>query len=105
MAVLRSLNQVGPRIASNLFARKRPRLRPIYDSMVTAVTGTHERQWEPLRHVFRANNRELHTRLLRLHAAAGLTEQISPLRAFDMTTCLEGKDQTTRLTRLGNHQH
>jgi hypothetical protein len=95
MAALRSLDRVGPTIASKLFARKRPRLRPIYDSVVAAVTSTQQRQWEPLRQELRANNRELHARLLRLRATAGLSEQISPLRVFDVITWLEGKDQTT----------
>lgn len=95
MAALRSLDRVGPTIASKLFARKRPRLRPIYDSVVAAVTGAQQRQWEPLRQELRANNREQHTRLLRLRAAAGLSEQISALRVFDVITWLEGKDQAT----------
>jgi Family of unknown function (DUF6308) len=93
MAALRSLDRVGPTIASKLFARKRPRLRPIYDSVVAAVTGTQQGQWEPLRQALRADDRQLHTRLLRLRAAAGLSEQISPLRVFDVITWLEGKDQ------------
>lgn len=36
---LRSLPGVGPTTASKLLARKRPWLRPIWDSVVTAVTG------------------------------------------------------------------
>jgi hypothetical protein len=51
------LNALGPdrdlaidtTIATKLIARKRPRLHPIWDRVVTAVTGTGKRQWEPVR--------------------------------------------------------
>jgi hypothetical protein len=48
IADLRALPGVGPTVASKLLARKRPKLRPIYDSIVAAVTHTEERLWEPL---------------------------------------------------------
>jgi len=40
--------------------------------------------WEPLRLALRANDDALHHRLLRLRTAAGLPEQISALRVFDV---------------------
>jgi hypothetical protein len=42
---LMSLPEVGPTIASKLVARKRPRLVPVYDSVVSKVLGTKK---EPL---------------------------------------------------------
>lgn len=92
-AELRGLHKVGPTIASKLYARKRPRLRPIYDSVVGAVTGTQQHQWEPLRQALREKDRYLHNRLLGLRAAAGLPEQLSVLRIFDVISWLEGKDR------------
>lgn len=80
---------VGATMASKLFARKRPRLRPIYDSVVAAVTGSNQ-VWEPLRaHLSSAP--ELHERLLRLRHDAGLPVEVSALRVFDVVTWMEGK--------------
>ena len=90
-AALRSLPKVGPTISSKLLARKRPRLRPIYDSVVVAVTGTERRHWEPVREALRADGAALHRRLLRLRAAAGLQPQVSALRVFDVITWMDGK--------------
>lgn len=41
MSEQQALPDVGPVTASKLFARNRPRLRPIYDDVVAAVTGSH----------------------------------------------------------------
>jgi Family of unknown function (DUF6308) len=49
MQELRKIPGVGTTTASKLLARKRPRLRPIWDSVVAAVTDTIAEQWEPLR--------------------------------------------------------
>jgi hypothetical protein len=91
-AALRELRGVGPTTASKLFARKRPRLRPIYDSVVAAVTNAVEKQWEPMRLALRENDLALHRRLLRLRSEAGLPESVSPLRVLDVIAWLEGKD-------------
>ena len=74
-----------------LLARKRPRLRPIYDTVVVAVTGTKRQHWEPMRQALRADDAALHHRLLRLREAAGLSQQVSALRVFDVITWMEGK--------------
>lgn len=89
---LRDLEGVGQTTASKLLARKRPRLRPIWDSVVTAVTGTWQEQWEPMRLALRENNGELHGRLIRLRRAAGLSPEVSALRVLDVITWMEGKD-------------
>ncbi len=93
MNELQTLPSVGPTIASKLLARKRPRLRPIYDSVVAGVTDTRARLWEPLRVALRADDFDLYQRLLRLHAAAGLPAEVSALRVLDVIAWLEGKDQ------------
>lgn len=86
---LMQLPGVGATTASKLLARKRPRLRPIYDTVVAEVIGS-TRLWEPLRAHLTANP-ELHERLVRLRHDAHLPPEISPLRVFDVVTWMEGK--------------
>ena len=83
---LRTLPKVGPTKASKLIARKRPRLRPIFDSVVAAVTNTAKHQWEPMRLALPKDDQVLHHRLLRLRDAAGLPQHISALRVLDVIT-------------------
>jgi hypothetical protein len=90
-SALRRETGIGPTIASKLMARKRPRLVPIYDSVVGAVTGTTRLQWEPLRQALRTDGRALHHRLIELRRAAGLPEAVSALRVLDVIAWREGK--------------
>jgi len=46
MSALRDLPGVGPTTASKLLARKRPRLRPIWDSVIATVTNSHQNLWD-----------------------------------------------------------
>ena len=92
---VRELGGVGPTIASKLLARKRPRLLPIYDSVVGQVTGSSE-QWEPLRQLLRADGGTLHQHLVGLRHQAGVPAHVSPLRIYDVLTWMEGKDQAYR---------
>jgi hypothetical protein len=90
---LLALPNVGPTTASKLAARKRPRLVPIYDSVVAQVTDGRVSYWEPLRLELRRPDGGLHARLLRLKADAGLPDGISAIRVFDVVTWMEGKDR------------
>lgn len=90
---LTSLPNVGPTTASKLFARKRPRLRPIYDTVVAAVIGSTQ-LWEPLR-VRLQEDVDLHPRLMRFREDLALPEQVSALRVFDVLTWMEGKGWAT----------
>jgi hypothetical protein len=92
MRRLRSIPGVGHTTGTKLLARKRPRLRPIWDDLVAEVTGS-QRLWEPLRVRLRADDRALHRRLLRLRAEAGLPETVSVLRVFDAIAWREGRDR------------
>jgi hypothetical protein len=92
MQELRQLDGIGTTIASKLLARKRPRLRPIWDTVVASVTETRQRQWEPVRVALRDDNGALHDRLLRLREAARLPPQVSALRVLDVISWREGKD-------------
>ena len=88
---LLELPGVGPTTASKLYARKRPRLRPIYDTVVAEVLGTVKHHWEPLRQALQPANGDLHERLLRLRDQAGLPEAVSALRVLDVVVWMEGK--------------
>jgi hypothetical protein len=88
-SALLALPDVGPTTASKLLARKRPKLRPIYDSVVAGVIGSH-RVWEPLRDHL-SENPALQERLLRLRHDAHLPREVSALRVFDVVTWMEGK--------------
>ncbi|MFE1595443.1 DUF6308 family protein [Nocardia sp. NPDC058705] len=88
---LRQLPGVGRTIASKLLARKRPRLLPIWDTVIAAVLGTRDQHLEPIRIALRHNDHELDKRLRRIRAAAGLTEQISVLRTLDVIAWMDGK--------------
>lgn len=90
---LRRLKNVGPTTASKLFARKRPRLRPIYDSVIAEVTDGRQQLWEPLRQALRADDCALHKRLLALREKAGLPHHVSALRVFDVIAWMEGKQR------------
>jgi hypothetical protein len=89
---LRELPGIGPTRASKLIARKRPRLVPIYDSVIDEhVLAGSGRLWEPLRRALRQDDRALHRHLLDLRSAAGLSEVVSPLRVFDVIAWREGR--------------
>jgi hypothetical protein len=93
MGALRDLDGVGATTASKLLARKRPRLRPIWDSVVTKVTNTHDNQWEPVRAALdqeTPGGMRLHDRLVRLHSEAALDSAVSPLRILDVIAWMEG---------------
>lgn len=93
MDALRHLDDIGATRASKLLARKRPRLRPIYDAVVAMVTGTEKHQWEPVRQALRADDGALHRRLVRLHDAVRLPSTVPYLRVLDVVAWLEGKDR------------
>ena len=95
---LRELTGVGRTIASKLCARKRPRLLPIYDSIVAEVTDAYSAQWEPLRQELRAHDGALHARLLRLRETVGLDDSVSALRVYDVIAWMEGKKRNLRPT-------
>ncbi|WP_045740715.1 DUF6308 family protein [Actinoplanes rectilineatus] len=91
-AALRGIPGIDTTIATKLIARKRPRLRPIWDRVVAAVTDTRKSQWEPVRLALRDQHRALQNRLVHLHGAAGLPAEVTPLRVLDVIAWRAGKD-------------
>ncbi|MDV6286638.1 DUF6308 family protein [Rhodococcus jostii] len=90
---LRTLPGIGQTKATKLIARKRPRLYPIWDSVVSQVLGTERAHLNPVREALRAEDRALHHRLESLRKEAGLPEEISALRVFDVIAWMDGKNR------------
>ncbi|RSZ62744.1 hypothetical protein EAH68_09245 [Corynebacterium hylobatis] len=90
---LRELKGIGAVRASKLIARKRPRLYPIYDSVVTSELNTNGKILEPLHRELRSED-SLGESLRYLREEAGLPGTISDIRIFDVITWMEGKQKT-----------
>src|ERR1035438_10441084 len=95
---LSELPGLGPTTVSKLMARKRPRLIPIFDSVIDRIilggTGV---LWLPMHAALRENDRALHERLLRVRARAGLDESISVLRVFDVLAWMDGSGHSEKV--------
>lgn len=87
---LRDLRGIGAVRATKLIARKRPRLYPIYDSVVASQVGTGNRILQPLHTALRSVGGFVGN-LRELREAAGLPDTISDIRVFDVITWMEGK--------------
>ena len=69
-----ALPGIGQTKATKLIARKRPRLYPIWDSVVSQVLGTERAHLNPVREALRADDGALHRRLLSIRKEAGLPD-------------------------------
>ncbi len=97
-SALSELPGLGPTTVSKLMARKRPRMIPIYDSVINEVAlGGSGVLWSPMHAALSRNNRALHQRLLACRAAAGLNEAISVLRVFDVLAWMDGSGKSDRI--------
>ncbi|MFD7011435.1 DUF6308 family protein [Rhodococcus jostii] len=88
-----ALPGIGQTKATKLIARKRPRLYPIWDSVVSQVLGTERAHLNPVREVLRADDAALHRRLLSIRKEADLPDEISALRVFDVIAWMDGKNR------------
>ena len=94
---LDALPGLGPTTVSKLMARKRPRLIPIFDSVIDAtVLGGGGVLWAPMHTALREGDHALHNRLLRIRTLAGLNESISALRIFDVLAWMDGSGNSTK---------
>lgn len=87
---LKKLPGVGPATAGKLIARKRPKLYPIADRVVSEALGARSGVIWPLREELK-ENKELVKQLKSLRKAAGLPKTISPIRVLDVITWMEQK--------------
>ncbi|MDG4767555.1 DUF6308 family protein [Solwaraspora sp. WMMD406] len=75
---------VGWVIAGKLLARKRPRLIPVYDSIVRCQLGAPKRVWLTLHDQLAANDGELRAALAEVRAIVGVDDKVSVLRVLDI---------------------
>ena len=69
------------------------RLYPIWDSVVSQVLGTERSHLNPVREALRADDGALHRRWLSIREEAGLPEEISALRVFDVIAWMDGENR------------
>lgn len=83
---------IGPTKASKLMARKRPRLIPIWDSVVRKETGLKDSgtQWSDWHEVLTQNEGALAGHLDDIQQRADLQHSISPLRVMDVVLWMHG---------------
>ncbi|WP_264029290.1 DUF6308 family protein [Cellulosimicrobium sp. SH8] len=81
---LRDIHGIGWVTAGKLVARKRPRLIPVYDTVVRAAVKPTASFWDALHAALRADDGALHRHLLSLRDEAGIGDDISALRVFDV---------------------
>jgi hypothetical protein len=79
-------------IAGKLIARKRPKLVPVYDNVVSCAFGTGTGFWEWLHGKLREEGSVLAQRLCDLHAKAHLSAEVSRLRVLDVVFWMRHRD-------------
>ncbi|QDO42527.1 hypothetical protein FNV62_34350 [Streptomyces sp. RLB3-17] len=97
---LRDVDGIGSVGAGKLLARKRPRLLPIYDSVIKKVferPSTDLSFWSDVRRALRADGRMLVAHLEDVRGLAGLGEDIGVLRVLDTAAWLHGRDEQLQL--------
>lgn len=102
---LLALPGLGPTTVSKLMARKRPRLIPIFDSVINdTILGGRGTLWSPLHAALLAEDRALQKRLLRVRATAGLDESISALRVFDVVAWMDGSGNSDKVVTASSFE-
>lgn len=84
---------IGATKASKIMARKRPRLIPIYDSVVRPLMGLRDsgEQWQTW-HTELSDGRGLPTRLDAIRSQSGVADHASQLRVMDVVLWMHGKN-------------
>lgn len=90
---LKTVHGVEWVVANKLLARKRPRLLPVYDNDVRGLLGTPADFWASLRQTLAADDHDLHRRLLNVRDEAGVGDDISPLRVFDVVCWMVAQER------------
>ncbi len=91
---VRKVRYFGPTRTSKLLARKRPRLIPVYDSVVASELGLSGslHHWEVMRDLVTQDGGALWKRAERIRAEVGLDDTVTPLRIIDIALWRHGKD-------------
>lgn len=93
---LRDIDGIGSIGAGKLLARKRPRLLPVYDSVIKKVferPSTDLSFWSDVRHSLRADHGILVAHLEDVRGLAGVGEDIGILRILDTAAWLHGRNE------------
>jgi hypothetical protein len=93
---LRDVDGIGSVGAGKLLARKRPRLLPVYDSVIKKVferPATDLSFWSDTRRALRADDHMLVAHLEDVRGLADLGEDIGVLRVLDTAAWLHGRDE------------
>ncbi|GAB3524279.1 DUF6308 family protein [Phytohabitans suffuscus] len=96
--------EVGYVIAGKLMARKRPRLIPVYDRVLSCLFGAPRHMWIRLHHQLAANNGELRAVLADLRTGTAIPATVSLLRVLDVVLWMGHRETPTQLLpsiRLG----
>lgn len=75
---------IGWVIAGKLLARKRPKLIPVYDSIVSCQFGAPKHVWLKLHDQLAKNDGELRAALAEVRATVGVDDKVSILRVLDI---------------------
>ncbi|WP_127360468.1 DUF6308 family protein [Actinacidiphila soli] len=92
---LRETDDIGPVGAGKLLARKRPRLLPVYDSVIKRVFNRPHNDltfWSDMRSALRADDQKLVNHLEAVRDLSGIGDDITVLRVLDTAAWLHGKD-------------
>ncbi|WP_244427462.1 DUF6308 family protein [Gordonia amarae] len=93
---LLTVHGIGLTIASKLIARKRPRLYPIWDTVVVDVLGTRGKHLASIHEALRTTP-ALRRRISKARKEAHLPEDISELRILDVLAWMQGARGQTGL--------
>lgn len=94
-ALLRAMPGMGPTTTSKLLARKRPRLVPIYDSVVATVFGARNSggYWRAMRDLVHTDG--IWQRAEQLRTRAAIDPVVTPLRVIDVVVWMHGRHTST----------
>jgi hypothetical protein len=91
---LQSLEGMGPTIVSKVMARKRPRLIPIFDSVLKeALLPTEKSYWSRMRNELRQS--EISSRLREIRSESGVGPEIPLLRILDVCVWMRNRPKST----------
>ncbi len=92
--------KMGPTKTSKLLARKRPKLIPVWDSVVSRAAGLTSSltYWEEWHGLLTADDGALARRLDKVQEAAELPAPVTALRAMDVILWMDGKQRGFRRT-------
>jgi len=99
--LVREVHDCGWVTAGKLLARKRPRLIPVYDSIVRAELGRQDGDgyWRPLRDLL-CEHESLRARLLGIRTRTRIGDDISLIRVLDVALWMSG-DRRRKTTQAG----